>query len=421
MKKIFFCMLLVCSVFFVSVAYADNGFYDQPYPHGITPISEPDENGWFNFVDEDGSIGTADFRQIELLPQDTIESIPTVDLVKSVLNQESDWKHSTILRPENIPYEIESCMFTYNAFYEMIHRDDLTASLFAVYADNEEIPPFTGGDSFLKGAYLEFLMIMDQIENGVYSEEENIKLESLFASKPSIKEISEADTWSSYVFFPGQRYHTLFSQSMLDMVPAPMPIEDDWSINKDERVSYILSDGTDNNGNKVLERLEGFHSFFRTSGGNPVLALFDSWYIKNDEVFQDFNIITQWTLGQGLLNEHKGEKIDIVGPATPKYNCHSWAWFNREEAENLFWIFQAAPFIKDANVTQVFLSEAQPGDILVYGEDVHSAVVMNNRDWGEYPTLRSKWGVRHLVDHLVRVEPYYNNGRNALRLYRVNK
>lgn len=93
-----------------------------------------------------------------------------------------------------------------------------------------------------------------------------------------------------------------------------------------------------------------------------------------------------------------------IAPSTAKYNCHSYAWYDRSST-NIIWINNPIAFVTDA--TPITASNVQPGDIVVYteqGDIIHSAVV-ESISGGEL-VLVSKWGEAGLYRHTLYQNPY---------------
>lgn len=127
-----------------------------------------------------------------------------------------------------------------------------------------------------------------------------------------------------------------------------------------------------------------------TTGGNWVPAL------KRDDLTDQESIEAQAAITQkyGML---AGDSI--LDYPTKKYNCHSYAWFDRSTT-NTYWINNPTPFMEDPHTEPIPLSQAQEDDIIVYmdGDDpVHSAVV--NSVSGLYIECISKWGEWGLYVH----------------------
>ena len=250
MKKRLLCLLLICAMFPISVAYAENGFYRQPYPRGGTPTSEPDENGFYEVTTTDGDTYWTELQQQELLPQATIEFVPTTDLVKSIIAQDM-WKYDTLQYPKDLFEDIEICKYAYNSFYELLRRRDMTEALLEVYADDEAVPPYTDENRFLEGVAVETLLVIDQVEHGVFSDVETARLDNLIAIKMEHSEEPHKGILErlfphsvpsmpspAYGGVPGQRYRSLMDVANNGLLDPKKPIPHDLQYMKEDIIYF---------------------------------------------------------------------------------------------------------------------------------------------------------------------------------------
>lgn len=105
-----------------------------------------------------------------------------------------------------------------------------------------------------------------------------------------------------------------------------------------------------------------------------------------------------------------------LATATRMYNCHSYAWYNQDEAANQYWINDPSPYYLDYSYCNVL--EPQAGDIVCYFDDngttdtsddinLHSGVVTSvlngtsNNECGNSDLIMviSKWGPAGLYLH----------------------
>ena len=102
--------------------------------------------------------------------------------------------------------------------------------------------------------------------------------------------------------------------------------------------------------------------------------------------------------------------VGVLGPATSKYNCHSYAWYQKS-VQNPSWILHVDRYCEDTHARRTEVPSA--GDIVVYygsdGYPVHSAVVKSVSSSGI--VCESKWGAAGLYEHL------YTNVPPDYRLY----
>ncbi|MBR5947880.1 MAG: hypothetical protein IKZ82_04405 [Clostridia bacterium] len=126
--------------------------------------------------------------------------------------------------------------------------------------------------------------------------------------------------------------------------------------------------------------------------------------------------------------------IRPISSATVKYNCHSYAWYNRS-ASNKDWLNDPSPYFRSGLYSTVSKTQAAVGDIIVYYESSdgvtysdkeisHSAVIKTVR---VYPrssrsfTVVSKWGAWGLYEHSWAVCPYYIVNQHACNLKYYHK
>lgn len=101
--------------------------------------------------------------------------------------------------------------------------------------------------------------------------------------------------------------------------------------------------------------------------------------------------------------------ITLLGEATSRYNCHSYAWHN-PSTSSLSWIVDVETYLENNHCTRT--NYPSVGSIVVYygsnGRAVHSAVVSGIN--GDTVMCISKWGANGLFEHQVNNVPsvYYN-------------
>lgn len=114
--------------------------------------------------------------------------------------------------------------------------------------------------------------------------------------------------------------------------------------------------------------------------------------------------------------------VTRISVGTCKYNCHSYAWYNRSPM-NTVWIDDPTPFMNNGMYTRKFLGSVSSsanstsvryGDIIFYGnvngnpETWHSAVYYSQMNSGApLATHRcvSKWGQLGVFEHALAVVP----------------
>ena len=89
-----------------------------------------------------------------------------------------------------------------------------------------------------------------------------------------------------------------------------------------------------------------------------------------------------------------------VGDASPKYNCHSYAWY-MQSTENPYWMNDPSAYYIDGSYMEV--SEPSVGDRICYfksnGKNDHSGIVISISD--NEIRIRSKWGSYGLYEHSI--------------------
>lgn len=285
MRKLF--MLFFMAVLLVQPVWAeewDNGFYSQPLPHGIVRTSEPDADGWFEFVDPKGGIGAANYEQNELIPQEDIPATSTADLIRSAMAIEYYPFHLAGTDIGKLDWHLESDMYCYNTIYELFRRNDLTEALIEVY-ESDTVPAKTEDKNFQTGAAVEMLMYADQKKNGAYTEEELQRLQTAFWNKNPTRQRGSIKDLPGHVYYPGH----VFNYGTKRLGNQPLVLVEDLSDEEyhsqsdRERVYYQLTDN---------EYLYGFHNTIYTKDGHPVMCLYGIYCVDlEDEDNLERNLI----------------------------------------------------------------------------------------------------------------------------------
>lgn len=121
------------------------------------------------------------------------------------------------------------------------------------------------------------------------------------------------------------------------------------------------------------------------------------------------------------------EKVSAAHPnatrlssASPKYNCHSYAWQD-SSTNNVYWIDSPAAYISDPHTAKSHTPFANAIAVYTVGnQTVHSAVVTGVN--GNTITCVSKWGPSGLYRHELGYLPdeYLENGKPNVTYYRIN-
>ena len=123
--------------------------------------------------------------------------------------------------------------------------------------------------------------------------------------------------------------------------------------------------------------------------------------------------------------------VTILAPATPFYNCHSYAWLYRSTSSTI-WMPYPDAYYEDGSYYE---TDGQVGDIVCYynenGVNLHSGVIVERRSGTsngvcgnvDLMTVVSKWGANCLVRHRGDICPYPNDISNpavTVRYFRHN-
>lgn len=94
----------------------------------------------------------------------------------------------------------------------------------------------------------------------------------------------------------------------------------------------------------------------------------------------------------------------LLRDATPKYNCHSYAWYSTA-SNNSYWLWDVEKYMKDGSY--VATSTLNANNRIFYSQspnnDNHSALVIQTNS----AIVRSKWGDAGLYEHNYGDCPYY--------------
>lgn len=115
--------------------------------------------------------------------------------------------------------------------------------------------------------------------------------------------------------------------------------------------------------------------------------------------------------------EDSYENAVKISRSSAKYNCHSYAWYSQNTAENTYWINEPLNFYDDSN-EYVVVTTPRAGDIICYfnaaGKNLHSGIVVfyvggtSNGVCGnsDLVYVQSKWGPSGLYEHRGDQCPY---------------
>ncbi len=130
--------------------------------------------------------------------------------------------------------------------------------------------------------------------------------------------------------------------------------------------------------------------------------------------------------------------IELISEANSSYNCHSYAWYNQDVANNNIWIQYPYDYYSSEDGSYMEVDTPKIGDIIVYfdtdrwlerKEAIHSGIVVglsgepanNNCEDANTVIVESKWGdyplYRHKGDECPYTANYYGDA-DEVRYYR---
>ncbi len=95
---------------------------------------------------------------------------------------------------------------------------------------------------------------------------------------------------------------------------------------------------------------------------------------------------------------------EVLAPANPSYNCHSYAWYSTSTT-NQYWMEHPQRYTEDGSYV---LGDPVAGNIITYFSPsalLHSGIV----DYPLFGIIRSKWGYLGVFKHVVSSCPYYSS------------
>lgn len=102
-----------------------------------------------------------------------------------------------------------------------------------------------------------------------------------------------------------------------------------------------------------------------------------------------------------------------IGPISPRYNCHSYAWYSTS-SNNRYWVMDIIDYLTDDSYENIANADASSGDVLIYWVNRnslnHSARIESYRNNHSYVT--SKWDFMGVYSHRDDYCPYYIGSRD---------
>ena len=490
----------------------NNGFWEQEWP--LKPILYDDEKADVIKIGTPENYSYVDFlKDRNYVPLAVIQSSSTLDLIKLLLDRNPYYYHELFTerdreQPMGADFADEvgksdnKYLVEYKYFdpiiYELFRRDDFTEALFQAY-ESETINPCyidrtkmrklkaaiesthnvmdleedeTGVLIFPNGittndfniifditrhGYLEHLMLLDQMANGLYTEEEKAELTRIFNKKNLLHQIDFALFGVNPIMgiYPAGGYynewectlHGIFkvdedgtgyafiekgSKTQWEKIPdfegggrlalsEPFPLD------------LYLSPDISNLERTDLGTLWGYKLAVTTPNGTPVQAFYDCRPKESIEEGIDISETRKAILNVELFYYKAIENVKTIGNPTWRYNCHSYAWFYRNQ-ENPYRIDIVTPYIKDGSVSEVDIEYVQEGDIAGYylktffrdktieelGKPLHSAVILSTEHTPKTTIVQSKWGEGYLLEHKLKTAKYYNQFFHEIRYFHCN-
>ena len=334
--------------------------YDNTTKVYTCPFKQGDEK-WKGF-------GSAKERIIALqIPDSVITKIPTDQLLDLCL----DFPYLTDMYAFNDPQKgFEYMISEYNGFDELLKRDDIVDKLLEEYGKIESA--------------VTFLSKATDIEKGNYS----FKCDLLVKLIRLVKERNEFTTQASECFIDQtkrnadviKRHPELYGSMCQEAILSPNNDADSSS-----RVSWYEGEIVSLNDGRQ------YQLYSRRTPANSVV-------ITGTLITTDYSYIEQISLKYDVENNYN---VTVVGPATKKYNCHSYAWHMSDgHSSDEVWIGLKSAQDEDIYWTDgsyYSVSSSQATHVSYSNE--HSAIRLSN---GLY---RSKWGALPLVEHASSVVP----------------
>ena len=179
---------------------------------------------------------------------------------------------------------------------------------------------------------------------------------------------------------------------------------------------------------------------FTATGGTTAIYIVQSYYNFNNGYYSKYGVSSscyEWFLDSNyyLNNNYDTNQITLlngsivipysirIADASPKYNCHSYAWID-DSADNTYWLSSPLLYTCSTQVTYVG-ANVMPlvGDIIVYLDDStnaynHSGIVVSTPAGATGIFVRSKFGGKALYDAPLYDVGAYHNSHNHYLVYR---
>ncbi len=336
----------------VTVVAATAVMDNMPYDFPVTP----DDDGWKEFTTKQEML---DVCQI---PQNKLENMTTEALLETVLNYPLIGTYTAFNSIEDACAVMSD---DFNGFDELFSRSDISEILMEKYsgvqvvtAKEVEIVPT---EEFFLPSTIEYLFACDEIKNGEYSDKQAEEVYDLLDEKMKERESAGIYSTASEVY-----------------------------------ANYMLQ-------KSGVNMLQAGENFKKVTIKTPKGSVIPEAYSRSPEYTKaEIKEINEWYDKEWPLAKR-------VSSATIKYNCHSYAWYNRSTS-NAYWIDKgpASIYVKDGIYSKYTGGTARSGMIYYYNGGEHSGVAIGTEmvSGAQVFYVRSKWGSAPLYEHPFNYCPY---------------
>lgn len=356
MKKISSILLLasmVISMSMVTMAAENPKNNNTPYSFPITPESSE----WETFTTKQEML---DVCQI---PEDKLSDMTTEALLETVIDYPLINDFMAFNSYENACNVMCS---DFNGFRELLSRDDLTSVLLAKYSAvhvvSSEEANSTNPSDFFMPATIEYLLICDEIKNGEIIGEEAETLTEIHNEKAVAREKAGIYSMQSEVYSTYKK--------------------DEKAVKAAGDIWTAVAAGT-----------------VKTPKGSNVPEV----YKRSPELTN----LEKSSMNSDTANRYP--RATRIAEPTVKYNCHSYAWYNRS-IFNPYWIgkFSAPSIYTTDGSYYKYSGTPRSGMKAWYNNGEHSGISIGAKLEGgvQVHYVESKWGPYGVYQHPYSYSPY---------------
>ena len=309
---------------------------DVPYEYPLTP-EDPE---WKTIQLKDEKVAKCQ------IPENILKRMTTLALLETVLNYPYFKDYITF---DN--YEIAARMMeeNFNGFASLLQREDLTEVLIMRYNNVcQEMLQYTNRSNknalecLMVQNNLEFLIVYDQLKNGIYSGKSAEAIDRLL----KVKDISK------------------------------------------KRLGYISGDTYERFAGQVVSPLD-VNTTVYTPKGTPVSVIkVTEDYTMEEKAYYDSQLDSMYPNATRLRS------------ACRKYNCHSYTWYS-QASSNSYWMDDPEAYWQDGSYTQHGQIRPSAGYKITYGMKLHSGIVYQTSSDVTQILIKSKWGEGGLYLHKI--------------------